>query len=98
MRLLSNFVLCLLTGLVLGSLLLGASCQPDSCIAGETRCDLNRAQICGSDQNWRDNLNCDELGGETVNWTCCWLPEDLDGGIPAGHSCLPALSCPDGGF
>lgn len=91
MRRIAKWFLVVFTGCVLS----GAACTPDNCTVGDTRCNLNRAQICGSDQNWRDNLNCDEFGSE---WNCCWLPEDVDGGIPAGHSCLPtACSGADAG-
>lgn len=76
-----------------------AGCPTDDCMPNETRCYGNRAEICGSDQRWRVFLDCEELGGAMIDWTCCWLEEDFDGGIPAGHGCIESRECPpvDGG-
>jgi len=74
--------------------MVGATCESDNCTVAETRCYLNRAQICGSDHNWYTNLDCEELGGVSIDWVCCWLPEDPIDGIPAGHGCLPGRTCP----
>lgn len=73
-----------------------AGCPTDECTPNETRCYLNRAEICGSDQRWRAFMDCEELG---IDWICCWMEEDLDGGIPAGHGCIEGRECPavDGG-
>lgn len=99
MRLLHEFVLCVASAFVLGTSL-AASCEPDGCEPAATRCYNNAAEICGSDQNWNVNLDCDEVGGDTQDWVCCWIEADPDLEIPAGHGCLPGRECPaatDGG-
>lgn len=78
----------------LAGTLVGLACENDNCTVSNTRCSLNRAEICGSDHNWHINLNCNELGGETVDWICCYIEEDPDAGVPAGHMCLPGRECP----
>lgn len=93
MTLLREFGICLLAAFVAATLL-GSTCVVDDCTPGETRCNLNKVEICGSDDNWYVNMNCDEVGGDTVDWACCWVPEDPVDGIPAGHTCLPGTTCP----
>jgi len=77
-------------------LLLSGCPMPDDCTPAETRCFNNRAQICGSDQRWRTFLDCEELGGQMIDWTCCWMPEDVELGVPAGCTCVEGAGCPEG--
>lgn len=79
---------------LVGSSLLTASCEPDNCTIGDTRCHLNRVEICGSDRNWTVSVNCNEIGNETISWVCCWMPYDPVEGIPEGHGCLQGTTCP----
>jgi len=72
--------------LLISMLFLTGCPKPDDCTPNETRCYLNRAQICGSDQRWRTFMDCEELGGTMIDWTCCL--QEGDGTIPAGHTCL----------
>jgi hypothetical protein len=69
---------------------------PDDCTPNETRCSRSNAQICGSDQRWRTYMNCSDLGGTMIDWTCCWSPGDELEGVPAGHTCLQGTACPGG--
>lgn len=91
MKLFEQFMVCLLVAFAAGTLAM-SDCDSDNCTVTETRCNLNRAEICGSDHNWHVNLDCEEVGGSTQDWVCCWMPEG--DGIPAGHGCLPGLECP----
>lgn len=79
---------------LLGLLLGGAACPNDNCTPAATRCYLNRAQICGSDRNWRLLADCEDLGATTVDWACCWQGGDPGEGVPEGHTCLPTDECP----
>lgn len=82
--------------LIVLSLVLAAvfssGCPTDSCTPNETRCLGNQAEICGSDQNWRMFMDCDDLG--SPGWTCCWLPADPTLDMPAGHGCIEG-PCPE---
>ena len=55
-------------------LFVAPGCPTDSCTPNDTRCVDNRVQICGSDQRWRLLEDCEELGGATIDWACCWQP------------------------
>ena len=70
--------------------LLACSCN-DNCVPESTQCVGNIAEICGSDQNWREMINCDDL--VTPGFECCWQPGDEDAGVPEGHTCLPSEEC-----
>ena len=72
--------------------LLSGCPMPDDCTPADTRCYLNNAQICGSDQRWRTFMNCNELGGEMIDWTCCMLP--AEDGVPEGCGCREGRGCP----
>jgi hypothetical protein len=68
-------------------------CPTPVCDPTETRCVGETAEICGSDGLWRVLMEC---GGEGM--VCCRIEQDLDAGVPSGHTCLP--TCPvvaDGG-
>jgi hypothetical protein len=65
----------------------GTGCPPTVCDPAETRCNGPVAEICGSDGVWRTLMDCAADG-----MVCCWVPADLDNGIPEGYSCLP--ECP----
>lgn len=73
-------------GLIFFVLLCGCLPPVDDCTPNETRCWINEAQICGSDQRWRTFLDCGTLGEGEV-WSCCQMPADEEDGIPAGCGC-----------
>ena len=70
-----------------------AGCPLDPCAPTETRCTRTQAEICGSDGVWRVLMDCNAEG-----MRCCWIAQDLDAGVPSGHTCLPTCpAVPDGG-
>jgi hypothetical protein len=71
------------------ALLVALSCQnTPPCHIGETRCSDERAQVCGSNEEWHDVLDCAELRrADGLPWKC----EQFDG----GHVC--GLPVTDGG-
>jgi hypothetical protein len=81
-----------LVALVIPVLLSGCP-KPDDCTPNETRCYNNSAQICGTDQRWRTFMNCTELGGQMLDWSCCWQPGDPEEGVPAGCTCIEGVEC-----
>jgi hypothetical protein len=67
-------------------------CLPtDNCSPRATRCDGGTVEICGSDRNWRRNLDCDDVSKRSGRaFSCQSVKETTDDGLVEGYTCLPA--------
>ncbi|MCP4678736.1 MAG: hypothetical protein GY854_25145 [Deltaproteobacteria bacterium] len=78
--------------------LLLSACIPHSvCEVNETRCTGVRVEICDSEGQWAEVMDCTEVESFDGNaWACCPVQSpDIPGG--QGHACLPVDECGDGG-
>lgn len=68
------------------------SCR-DECKAEESRCQGDLAQLCNSDGEWYDVIDCTTVSPNL--WECCLSAVDYETEVLAG--CVPIDSC-DGGM
>jgi hypothetical protein len=69
------------------------SCVP-VCDTKETRCNGSLVEVCDSNGQWQQVMNCAEvIGGDGAAWSCCPAREG-DAGLV--HACLPADECTGG--
>ena len=69
------------------------SCVP-LCEVKQTRCNASRVELCDSNGQWQQVMDCSEVAGpEGTAWSCCPAREG-DAGVV--YSCLPADECSGG--
>ncbi len=79
------------------ALFLSACIPPPVCEVNETRCSGALVEICDSEGQWAEVMDCAEVESfDDILWACCPVrsPDIPDG---QGHACLPVDECGDGG-
>ena len=62
----------------------------DGCTPLNTRCDGQVAQLCDTETDWIDVVDCDQVTARTGEpWTCVDLDPKRDAGVD-GATCVPA--------
>jgi hypothetical protein len=43
----------------------------DDCEVGDIRCDGSSLQVCGSENDWLESMNCSSIEPIEFDWVCC---------------------------
>ena len=81
-------VAAIVIGVLAAIALMMQGCTHDGCTPEETRCDGNVVQLCDSDEDWNDVMDCVALRnypGE--DYVCCW------DNLYLSHNCLSFYYC-----
>jgi len=60
-----------------------SACLTNECEVGSIRCSGSLLQVCSSDNEWVQSVDCNNVEPKELNWVCC----------PSKDSCVPQGEC-----